>query len=99
MKSSINHQNKIRITIAAIAASLTPTINRVKSARAAVLKLLGKIPEGTATYKTLCPRGAGSGPGSHTFEQQTEVGSRRFARRRQKFIKDLSHTEWGRQFN
>lgn len=54
-------------------ARLTPTINRVKSAKLAMLQYLGRVPEGAARYRSLCPKGAGTGPDSHEFSEQKRL--------------------------
>jgi len=56
-------------------------MNRVAQAKANVRALLGKVPEGTGSYHTVCPKGAGAGPRTHSFAEQKSVGSREWTRK------------------
>jgi len=96
---SPSKQHKIRAAMAAISASLTPMISRVKAAKLAIQKALGRVPAGSASYNQCCPKGAGSGPASHTMAQKNEVGSRSFKRNQARFIKEHGYTEWGQKIN
>ena len=88
--------NKLREALKRIASALAPKINRVLAAKMAQRKLLGKVIEGSSTYRQLCPKGAGFGPKLHTMEQRTFIGGRRFARTQRRFVKALAYTPWGR---
>ena len=81
MNTSPQKQNRVRTLLSALAAVGTRGMSRVKAARMSIYQALGKVPEGSARYKTLCPRGAGAGPKKHSIMVRDEVGAKKFHRR------------------
>jgi len=83
MRTSQSRLNQLRAKVKTIAARMAPTVSRIRAAKLAVLKLLGRVSEGAASYRRCCPTGAGAGPLKHSFEQKQQVGARKFFRRAQ----------------
>ena len=80
----------------AIAGNMKRFISRVQAAKVTAFKMFGIVPEGTGSYRRLCPKGAGVRTKGHTFAEQSSVGSRKAHRRSVRFIKALNQTAWGR---
>ena len=81
-----NHTNRLFAKLVAIAAAITFPVNRVIAAKLAIKKALGTVPEGAASYKSVCPKGAGHCLG-HTMAEKMLVGSRTAKRQQRRFFK------------
>ncbi len=81
-----NNQSRIIAKLIAVAGAIRPVVNRVKQAKLAIQKLLGTVPEGAASYRSVCPKGAGHCV-SHTMAEKNSVGRREALRRQRSFFK------------
>ena len=92
----MNENNRILRFLKFLAASIRPATPRVARALQEQLSRIGRVIEGSICYRELCPKGAGFGPRTHSMEERTSVGSRGFARRQRRFVRDLMYHPWGR---
>jgi hypothetical protein len=96
---SAQKQNKLRETLRRIANTIVPKMSRVFAAKLAQKQRLGKVLDGSITYRHCCPKGAGFGPKFHTPAGQYGVGSRSFNRARRRFVAAMKYTSWGKAVN
>lgn len=93
-------QNKLREALRAIKSNVTQFFSRVKLAKLATQQILGHVPEGSASYRRVCPRGAGSMNQKQIVNRpQILVGARKAHRRSVRFIQQHKFTAWGRKLN
>jgi len=82
---------KILATLTLISATFQATVvNRATQARIKAKKSLGYIPTAGYGHGSYGARADGHGPDSHTMEQRTQIGSRRFIRQQRRMVNTLS---------